>query len=139
MRISDWSSDVCSSDLPQSTPQSAAWWRLRNWVVWRALDRRDYALAYRISAGHGHAEGVPFADGEWQAGWLALKYMDRPTEAYQHFVTLHDGVTSAISRLRGAFWEGEAANESGRSEGDGLQYQTAATHLDPISAIKRVV
>src|SRR3546814_17572789 len=30
--------------LPQSTPQSAAWWRLRNWVVWRALDRRDYAL-----------------------------------------------------------------------------------------------
>src|SRR3546814_5130594 len=116
MRISDWSSDVCSSDLPQSTPQSAAWWRLRNWVVWRALDRRDYALAYRISAGHGHAEGVPFADGEWQAGWLALKYLDRPTEAYQHFVTLHDGVTSDISRSRGAFWAGEAATEIGRSE-----------------------
>src|SRR3546814_12068520 len=43
--------------LPQSTPQSAAWWRLRNWVVWRALDRRDYALAYRISRSEERSVG----------------------------------------------------------------------------------
>src|SRR3546814_19318103 len=77
--------------LPQRTPQSAAWWRLRNWVVWRALDRRDSALAYRFSAGPGPAAGVPFPDGEWQAGWLGLEYLDRTTEAHTPFVQRPDG------------------------------------------------
>ncbi|MGE5767475.1 MAG: lytic transglycosylase domain-containing protein, partial [Bacteroidota bacterium] len=101
--------------LPAGSAQNAAWWRLRNWVFWRALDRKDYALAYRVSAGHGNADGIPFADGEWQAGWVALKFLDRPAAAYEHFVRLHDGVTSEISRSRGAFWAGEAAARLGRT------------------------
>lgn len=115
-------------DLPAGTPQNAAWWRLRNWVVWRALDRNDYALAYRMSAVHGHAEGVPFADGEWQAGWLAFKYLDRPAQAYEHFVRLHDGVTSEISRSRGAFWAGEAASALGRPEEAARWYRAAGAY-----------
>ncbi|MFZ2100644.1 MAG: lytic transglycosylase domain-containing protein [Oricola sp.] len=111
--------------LPGELPQAAAWWRLRNWVVWRALDRNDFALAYRMSAGHGNAEGIPFADGEWQAGWMALRYLDRPEAAYQHFARLHDGVTSEISKSRGAFWAGEAASELGRLE-DARRWYTAA-------------
>ena len=114
--------------LPPQAPQNAAWWRLRNWVVWRALDRNDYALAYRMSAGHGHAEGIPFADGEWQAGWLAFTYLGKPATAYEHFVRLHDGVTSEISRSRGAFWAGEAAVKLGRPEDAQRWYQAAAAY-----------
>lgn len=115
-------------ELPAGAPQNTAWWRLRNWVVWRALDRRDYPLAYRMSAEHGHAEGIPFADGEWQAGWLALKYLDRPAQAYEHFVRLHDGVTSEISKSRGAFWAGEAASQLGRPEEAQRWYEAAAAY-----------
>jgi len=112
--------------LPDDVPQAAAWWRLRNWVTWRALDRNDFALAYRMSAGHGNDEGIPFADGEWQAGWMALRYLNRPETAYQHFTRLHDGVTSEISKSRGAFWAGEAASELGRLE-DARRWYTTAT------------
>jgi soluble lytic murein transglycosylase len=112
--------------LPAQTSQNVAWWRLRNWATWRALDRKDYALAYRLSARHGHSDGIPFADGEWQAGWLALNYLDRPEAAYPHFVKLHDGVTSEISKSRGAFWAGEAAAKLGRPE-DARRWYTAAT------------
>ncbi|HEY9550294.1 MAG TPA: hypothetical protein VIR45_12405, partial [Kiloniellaceae bacterium] len=31
--------------LPPQFPQTTAWWRLRNWAVWRGLDRKDYDLA----------------------------------------------------------------------------------------------
>lgn len=112
--------------LPAEVPQAAAWWRLRNWVFWRALDRNDFALAYRVSAAHGNAEGVPFADGEWQAGWMALKYLGKPAVAYDHFVRLHGGVTSDISQSRGAFWAGEAASELARFDDARRWYETAA-------------
>ncbi|GAB4391022.1 MAG: lytic transglycosylase domain-containing protein [Kiloniellaceae bacterium] len=114
--------------LPSSTVENAAWWRLRNWVVWRALDRKDYALAYRMSAAHGHSEGLPFAEGEWQAGWMALLYLDKPEVAYRHFVRLHDGVSSEISKSRGAFWAGEAAVARRQAEEARTWYQTATTY-----------
>ncbi len=113
--------------LPADATQSAPWWRLRNWVVWRALDRKDYALAYRMSAAHGHSEGIAFAEGEWQGGWLALRYLKKPDIAFRHFVRLHDGVTSEISQSRGSFWAGEAAVALGRSSEARKWYETAAT------------
>src|SRR3546814_93 len=42
MRISDWSSDVCSSDLPSAIDRALAW---RNGKVDLAGDRLDSAVA----------------------------------------------------------------------------------------------
>lgn len=114
--------------VPAEVPRATAWWRLRNWVVWRAIDNNDYALAYRMSARHGHSEGTPFADGEWQAGWMALKYLSRPQAAFEHFVRLHNGTTSEISKSRGAFWAGEAAAELGRLDEARRWYEAAAIY-----------
>ncbi len=114
--------------LPADTPENSAWWRLRNWVVWRALDRNDFNLAYRVSAKHGNDEGVAFAEGEWLGGWLALRYLKKPEVAYDHFVRLHDGVSSDISKSRGAFWAGEAASELRRMEGARQWYEKAAAY-----------
>ena len=114
--------------LPDDIPHAAAWWRLRNWVFWRALDRNDFQLAYRISAAHGNDEGIAFADGEWQAGWTALTYLNRPADALEHFQRLHDGVSSDISKSRGAFWAGEATAKLGRAEAARDWYERAADY-----------
>src|SRR3546814_2097098 len=58
MRISDWSSDVCSSDLQRSRPAD------RSGRAWRAGGRlrRDGSGLSRIADGdlqHPRAEGVP--------------------------------------------------------------------------------
>jgi len=112
--------------LPSDAPQEAAWWRLRNWVVWRALDRNDYALAYRVASRHGQAEGIAFAEGEWLSGWTALNYLNRPEAALPHFIQLHDGVTSDISKSRGAFWAGEAASKLGHPDEARKWYEAAS-------------
>jgi len=102
--------------LPPNVPRASSWWWLRNWVVWRALDRNDYTLAYRTAAVHGNEEGLAFAEGEWLAGWIALNYLGKPQVALGHFERLHNGVTSEISQSRGAFWSGEAASALGRRD-----------------------
>src|SRR3546814_17688166 len=46
MRISDWSSDVCSSDLPNAAPDYGssvfAGWRLAAAADWQAYPRHDF-------------------------------------------------------------------------------------------------
>lgn len=90
-------------------PHAKLWWPLRKWAARQAYMEGDLSIAYRIAAGHGLEQGLGFAEGEWLAGWLALRSLDQPEIAYRHFVHLHAGVSSPISLARSAYWAGEAA------------------------------
>jgi soluble lytic murein transglycosylase len=79
----------------------------------RAVLRGDMSVAYRLAAGHQATDGMTFADGEWLAGWIALRFLDDFKQSYTHFTGLYTGVTSPISKARGAYWAGRAAEEMG--------------------------
>jgi soluble lytic murein transglycosylase len=104
------------------------WWPIRHWAAREALDLDDTALAYRLASRHGLKSGIGFAEGEWFAGWLALRFEQAPAQAYQHFVRLYDGVTTPISRSRGAYWAGVAAERLGQSDSARTWYRRAADH-----------
>ena len=89
--------------------QPARWWPLRHWTTRQALAAGDVSTAYRVAAGHGLESGLGFAEGEWLAGWIALRFLDQPRDAYRHFQRLRMGVSSPISLARSTFWAGEAA------------------------------
>jgi soluble lytic murein transglycosylase len=90
-------------------PHAKRWWPLRRWAARQAYMNGDLSVAYRIAAGHGLERGLGFAEGEWLAGWLALRSLDQPEVAYRHFEHLYRHVGSPISLARGAYWAGEAA------------------------------
>ncbi|WP_420348596.1 lytic transglycosylase domain-containing protein [Pelagibius sp.] len=113
---------------PMQGDHLASWWRLRKWAFWRALDRSQYTVAYQVASRHGQSEGLGFAEGEWLAGWLALAYANQPAVAVRHFERLYSGVTSPISRARGAFWAGEAQSRLGEAEEARRWYGLAAVH-----------
>ena len=100
--------ELLDPPMPEA-PQARRWWSLRKWAARQAYQKGDFSIAYRIAAGHGLDRGLGFAEGEWLAGWLALRSLDQPEAAYRHFERLHAGVRSPISRARGAYWAGEAA------------------------------
>lgn len=104
------------------------WWRLRRRAVRWAIDNGDHAAAQRIASHHGVDHGLVFAEGEWLAGWIALRFLKDPKQAYQHFVRLHDGVSSPISRARGAYWAGEAAAAKGTAKWAKHWHRLAAQH-----------
>ncbi len=101
-------------------------WSERHLHARRLIKERDYRTAYDLVRHHGMSGGVDFAEGEWLAGWLALRFLNDPTSAYFHFRTLYNNVATPISKARGAYWAGRAAQADGRQEDAGYYYQLAA-------------
>jgi soluble lytic murein transglycosylase len=92
------------------------WWRERNILIRRLLDDSHYQAAYELAKNHGIEKGESFANGEWLAGWIALRMLKRPGIALVHFQTLYAKVKSPISLSRGAYWAARAAAALGKKE-----------------------
>ncbi|HEV8390030.1 MAG TPA: lytic transglycosylase domain-containing protein [Dongiaceae bacterium] len=78
-----------------------------------SLDEGNVSAAYRLAAAHGTANGETFAEGEFLAGWIALRFLEDAPTAMKHFTALYAGTTSIISQSRGAYWAGRAAEQMG--------------------------
>jgi len=94
----------------------AAWWRERHILIRRLLEKGQYESAYLLASNHMQTEGLPFAQAEWLAGWLSLRFLNEPRRAFNHFEVLYKGVSSPISKARAAYWGGRAARALGRED-----------------------
>jgi len=103
-------------------------WPERRHAARLALQRGNVAAAYRLAKAHGATDGLAFAEGEWLAGWIGLRFMEEPKTAYAHFTRLYAGVRSSISRARGAYWSGRAAEALGDATLAQNWYETAARY-----------
>jgi soluble lytic murein transglycosylase len=63
------------------------------------------------------------------AGWVALRYLDEPHVAMKHFLNLYSGAKSVISKTRGAYWSGRAAEAKGDMAAATDWYRNAAKNL----------
>lgn len=102
------------------------WWSLKHWAARDLLEDGHAREAYELAKAHGLHSGVGFAEGEFLAGWIALRFLKRPSDAYRHFERLHEGVTTEISRSRGAYWAARAAAALGNAELAHRWFSTAA-------------
>ena len=105
------------------------WWRETEYQARQALRDGDISLAYKLVAAHKPGGGKLQADAEFFAGFVALRFLDDHKTALAHFKRLHDGVTAPISRSRGAYWAGRAAEASGDAPGAKAWYGKAAEHI----------
>lgn len=103
-------------------------WRERHLHARRLLKERDYRTAYDLVRNHGMSSGVSFAEGEWLAGWIALRFLNDPTKAYFHFRTLAANVKTPISKARAEYWAGRSAQADGRKDDAAFYYQRASEH-----------
>ena len=114
---------------PKDLVRPQAWWGERELLVRHALQNGDISLAYRLAARHDLTTGVGFAEGEFLAGWVALRFLRDYQTGYNHFVRLYNEVTRPVSLARGAYWAGRAAEIQGYKDLATTWYQTAAKHL----------
>lgn len=91
-------------DLPDDLSRPGKWWAERGILTRRALRDGDVTLAYRLARDHKQTGGAPFAEAEWLAGWIALRYLGDTDVARGHFTRLYENVRYPISRARGAYW-----------------------------------
>ncbi len=95
--------------VPASDIHRDDFWPIRINETYELLDRKHYKDAYALIKNHGFTSGANFADGEWLAGWIALRFLADPRAAYRHFYALYQGVTTPVSKARAAYWAGMAA------------------------------
>jgi soluble lytic murein transglycosylase len=104
------------NETPQAKGDEELWWRERNLLIRRLMDEHRYQDAYQLAKDHGLSSGESFANGEWLAGWIALRMLKRPGIALAHFQHLHANVKSPISVSRAAYWAARAASAFGKKE-----------------------
>jgi len=102
------------------------WWTERHIQARNALREGNYQAAYDMVAGHGIPEGADFAEAEWLAGWIALRFTDQPDLALAHFQNLHEGVSYPISLARASYWMGRANEALGNVDAAWENYLSAA-------------
>lgn len=92
------------------------WWKERHIIIRRLLEKKQYRAAYNLAKDHEQSEGVPFAEAEWMAGWLALRFLGQPASAHQSFQVLYEKVKTPVSKTRAAYWAGRAAEQLGQQD-----------------------
>ena len=100
-------------DPPEELGRPALWWFERELQIRRALRKRNFELAYQLASRHRQTAGDEFAEAEWLAGWLALRFIDQPNTALRHFNRLYDGVRAPVDRASAAYWAGRSAADLG--------------------------
>jgi len=107
------------------------WWDEREWLVRKAL--RDGAIDEALRLVHGIGltpgpQGQAHAEALFLEGWIALRRANDPVRARHLFTLLHDGARQPVSRARGAYWAGRAAEAGGDRAAARHWFQTAASH-----------
>ena len=104
------------------------------WAGWRRSFARSEMragrteTAYKLASAHGLTEGSHFADLEWLAGYLALRYQKDGEKALQHFLRFRGAVETPISLGRAGYWEGRAHELLGDQDTARLAYLFGAEY-----------
>lgn len=102
------------------------WGKERGIIVRRLMEEKKYGLAYLVSSKHRLKSGAGFATNEWVAGWLAVEYLNKPWDAFEHFERLYHNVETPISKSRAAYWAGYASEKLGHPDVAKKWYQAGA-------------
>jgi soluble lytic murein transglycosylase len=113
---------------PARLGQPALWWREQHRLIRDLLDDGRMKEAYALARVHRQSAGLPFAEAEFLAGWLALRFNKEPAAAKAHFERLWNGVGTPISRSRAAYWAGRASEATGDRAAAASWYERAASY-----------
>ena len=105
------------------------WWKEREIISRALLYKKKYEISYKISSNHGMTEGSEYAAAEWMSGWLALRFLNDPLSAKNHFKNFYENVSYPISLSRGAYWLGRAYEKTGEIEQSNNWYREATKYL----------
>jgi soluble lytic murein transglycosylase len=128
---------------PMVRDHAARWWGECSVQARDALAAGDPRTAFGLVRHCGFTEGTHFAEQEFLAGFIALRFLKESRTALIHFRKLDEGVGRPISKSRAQYWMGrayEAMDENSRAVTHYRQAaafpetfygQIALAHIDP--------
>ena len=116
------------AQVKQDAGRPDLWWTERHALARDALRRAQAAMAYRLVRAHALEEPSDYAEAEWLAGWIALRFLNDPAAARGHFLNMGKVVRFPISVARAAYWAGRAGEAAGDKPFAMGWYRSAAAY-----------
>jgi len=95
---------------------ASAWFEERRTIVRRSvgpLNAAHWKTAYAIAKNHAVASGDFAIEGEFLAGWVALRYLKQPDMALPHFLKLQKLAVTGTDKARALYWIGRTHQATG--------------------------
>jgi soluble lytic murein transglycosylase len=103
------------------------WWIERRLLARKMIDVGEYRNAYLIARDAAlPSRDIYKTEQEFTAGWIALRFLNDPATAAQHFARIGVGSVNPTTLARAGYWQGRAAEASGRSQEARNAYAAAA-------------
>lgn len=103
-------------------------WNERYRLTLLAIRSGDWRGAYQAAANSGLSVGTDATEAEFYAGWIALNRLDDPIAAARHFAAIDRIGTSPITKARGFYWQGRAAEARGDRTAADAFYEEGSRH-----------
>ena len=103
------------------------WWIERRLLSRKMLDVGEHRTAYLIARDAAlPARDIYKTEQEFTAGWIALRFLNDPATAAQHFARIGVGSVNPTALARAGYWQGRAAEAAGRAQEARAAYTAAA-------------
>ena len=103
------------------------WWIERRLLSRKMIDTGEYRSAYLIARDAALPNrDIYKTEQEFTAGWIALRFLNDPATAAQHFARIGVGSVNPTTLARAGYWQGRAAEAMGRMQEARAAYTAAA-------------
>ena len=122
---------VILATIPSDAGDVDAWWVERRIIARHSVgpNRNDSVkAAYQIARAHGSTKGANAVEGEFLAGWIALRALKDPETALRHFNKLEEIAESGTEKARAQYWIGRTYSALGKKDKARGAFETAAEH-----------
>jgi soluble lytic murein transglycosylase len=103
------------------------WWIERRLLARKMIDAGENRTAYLIARDSALPNrDIYKTEQEFTAGWIALRFLNDPTIAAQHFARIGVGSSNPTTLARAGYWQGRAAEAAGRVQEARAAYESAA-------------
>jgi peptidoglycan lytic transglycosylase len=103
------------------------WWIERRLLARKMIDAGENRTAYLIARDAALPNrDIYKTEQEFTAGWIALRFLNDPATAAQHFARIGVGSVNPTTLARAGYWQGRAAEAMGRMQEAREAYNSAA-------------
>src|SRR3954471_20539000 len=103
------------------------WWIERRLLARKMIDTEEFRSAYLIARDAAlPSRDIYKTEQEFTAGWIALRFLNDPATAAQHFARIGVGSVNPTTLARAGYWQGRAAEAMGRMQEARAAYNAAA-------------
>ena len=117
---------VAPTDLTALVDADA--WSAERRLIARAMLTEKPATALKIVSSHAAVSRLEAVEAEFDAGWYALRFVNDPARAREHFKILRSLAETPLTRSRAEYWLGRTAQAQGQSAEAEAYYKNAAKY-----------